>query len=925
MSAGRFVYGSEVENKNKSMNRENEAKEYEAFEFYKNSFQPMIGKDNLPKCFRNRNLAIYRVIPRIKLKKTEEILRDLGYNFTIVYDNPEHSENSAVYLILPKQPLSLYDSFELYPDLPKVYKYGFELLAKWKKWWLMEYLIVDLPGVALSLPHGSQLIYGVAQDSWLVKYLSSKASNSMQRGRENSITNRMLSEILKDKILRVRIIVLASDREKAKIAVDIIRNNLPESSKKGIKIKKEKDYYKLLTPPKITRIDKLSSVFLISRFMTVKTKELEKSNLFPDPKKHPVEFKRTVILPKISMKKTGFRIGHFEGAEFRITPEELFRHAYIVGQTGSGKSNLLKVLIKNLNKSGYPVIVIDPHGSLAEELAVSTDCIFLHPKKSPFGLNPLDLLKNEDRETTVETDLLIKIFENSLELPKNAANVKYILKLTLEFLKKFENITLAGMHAFLWKIWHEKVEIFDEDFKNLNQTIKNMKDVSYQPIISILGRLNDFATNELLRRLTSSTTIDLESFIKDRKMVVFSFPESEIGNSTSRLLCSSLLLNIYYSLLTRENKDDHVFVVIDEFQILQDLPILATLFSEARKFGLHLIVAHQYPSQLSDEIFKAVINNAGCKFIFQLTEDASAFKSIDPEFAEDIVKTIPSLSTGECLVKISTSKEFANFPPISLKVDLFDEKPIRDLKDACTNEFEPKDIEPSIEDIIPILKFIETPEIEVERAIILLLNNNRKATISSLRSYFSDLSERKFREMIKIMKSRGYITKKKSGEIVELEDGFFESFTKIAPSEIGKKLTKIAVLYYLQNGYYVAAVKNVPVPRPDLFAIPFKKRYLDYSNTIEVEIEATTAEKNEEHLNETFGKVTPAKERHVWCLEEDLHTIRRYANKSNKPGKIFSIPRDTINREIMDDELPEIFRELRIEAIKQESWQNTKQ
>jgi hypothetical protein len=135
----------------------------------------------------------------------------------------------------------------------------------------------------------------------------------------------------------------------------------------------------------------------------------------PDPSLHRIGFVRGSPLPLVIPVRTGektFRIGVLEdGREFRLSLEDLHRYCYVIGQTGSSKTSFIKMLVHRLRELGdASIIVIDPHGDMARELAEEIpESLYLYPFKNLFGLNPLDLPKHENR------DLAVYMFSCTLE------------------------------------------------------------------------------------------------------------------------------------------------------------------------------------------------------------------------------------------------------------------------------------------------------------------------------------------------------------------------------------------------------------------------------------------------------------------------------------------------------------------------------
>ncbi|MEM2679327.1 MAG: ATP-binding protein, partial [Candidatus Hadarchaeales archaeon] len=838
----------------------------------------------------------YCLIPRISSQDVDINL--LGDRFSIVYE--KSNEEVFIYLITPLSPDSLRVAFEIRKALPKYRNFAAELYSK-KDWLLNDYVFKDTLGVVEKLPNGASLIFSVSKAHELLKYLHRKKSFLETRARKTgkvSAELSILSKRIEDENYFARICVLADSQDMLKKALEIVILSIPQVKVKKRQIKDPDSFYRFLLP-----YEKVKIMGIGKKPLLVSANSLRNSALFPNPSAHKTLLARGVYIPVSNRRKeNGFRIGVLEnGHEFLLSPEDLYRHAYVVGQTGSGKTNLLKILVSKLQN--YPVFVIDPHGSMADELAETLDNpIYLSPTRSPFGLNPLKLPPIPDREQAqlITTDVLMNLFTNVFNLPETAINVRYILHtVTTELYKTGAEPTLAAIYKIVRDIYNgADVGISDRDFREHEKLLRNMPDQSF---ISTLGRLQNFAENSLLRRITSSTTIDFNSLIEERRPVLFSIPQSEIGITASSLLSASLLLNLYYTVLVRhrQGRRDHVFVVIDEFQTLQSLPILATILSEARKFGLHLIVAHQYLEQLSENVFQAAINNSGAKFIFNVTGDAQKLRVVDPAFGEEVVKTITSLPTGKCLVKISTSPEDTEMPPFLIKIDEYTRQKLRPIEAVCTRKYEPKDIELSMEVINPIFKYMDLPFPPKQRILHALHRAGGEESAQIIHAHVSYLKDLSYNKILNILAAEGYlqIMKKGKGErVLRMTGKFFEDFEKVSRSEKGRKLARIALLWYLDKNFYVAPTKNVPVPRPDFIVIPYINQYtLDYTQAVEVEIEATTAEKKEERIMETMTKETPLKERHVWCFEEDYATVAKYLDKANKKTKIMVVRGDRID------------------------------
>jgi len=239
------------------------------------------------------------------------------------------------------------------------------------------------------------------------------------------------------KVILGRILVIALSKSKLKVLEKLVSASCNAQLRwERCKVKSPGELEKLLKPPSTSFWWRL----LGERNLVVFNEDLLPEIIkLPDPSLHRIGFVRGSPLPlliPVRIEEETFRIGVLEGGrEFRLSTEDLYRHCYVIGQTGSGKTTFTKLLVHRLRELGEAaIVVIDPHGDMAKELAEEIpEALYLHPIKSPFGLNPLDLPKHESRDfaVTIAIDILIEMFKEVLKLMETAVNVKYLLQVLL--------------------------------------------------------------------------------------------------------------------------------------------------------------------------------------------------------------------------------------------------------------------------------------------------------------------------------------------------------------------------------------------------------------------------------------------------------------------------------------------------------------
>ncbi len=367
----------------------------------------------------------------------------------------------------------------------------------------------------------------------------------------------------------------------------------------------------------------------------------------PDEVSARLDFARGAALPQVAPRLRGpcVRLGELEsGEEYCLPLEELRRHAWVIGQTGSGKSTFLwNLSLRLLEKGQGAVVVIDPHGDLAFDIlesAPSLDRVYLlDPTRKPFGLNPLDLPRLPDRGQAVAlaVDHLLTIFEKVLRLPETAVNVRYLLQVLLRFMyERMDSPTLGDIYAAIVALYQGQLDlpVDDPEWRVQVEALQRLQD---QTFLSALSRLEPFANHPVLRRVTSRTTVPLEEVLRPGSLVLIRLPKGELGESVLRLLAPAIVLRLWFYVLERAARGEErtpIYVVVDEFQNLAGLPVVETILSEARKYGLHLVMAHQHTRQIPEELLQSVFSNTGVKVVFRVGgSDLEKLKALDPEFA----------------------------------------------------------------------------------------------------------------------------------------------------------------------------------------------------------------------------------------------------------------------------------------------------
>jgi hypothetical protein len=363
--------------------------------------------------------------------------------------------------------------------------------------------------------------------------------------------------------------------------------------------------------------------------------------------------------PPVELPETGVNlIGSvlYRGEEKKVyfaSPEDRRRHFYIIGQTGTGKTSLIRDMVRQDIENGQGVAVIDPHGDLIEDVLSFIpknrvdDVVLFEPfdLERPCGLNMLEYDTPEQKDFAVQEMIAIfyKLFPPEIIGPmfehymrnamlalmadqNNPGTLVEIPKMFTDpsFLQeRMKNVSDPIVRNFWLKEWQ--------------QTTGNTRSDMLGYVVSKVGR---FIENEMMRNIIGQghSGFDLAKIMDEGKIFLANLSKGLTGEVNSSLLGLILVSKMQMAAMRRaripeaQRKDFYLYV--DEFQNFTTDSV-ATILSEARKYKLNLTIAHQYMPQLKDEIRDAVLGNVGTIGAFRIgAEDAEKLeKQFEPGFS----------------------------------------------------------------------------------------------------------------------------------------------------------------------------------------------------------------------------------------------------------------------------------------------------
>ena len=372
-------------------------------------------------------------------------------------------------------------------------------------------------------------------------------------------------------------------------------------------------------------------------------------------------------VPPPVARKSGIILGKntFGGTETLVTfsREDRMRHFYEIGQTGTGKTNLMKNMIIQDIQNGEGCCYIDPHGSDIIDVLGAVpperyqDVIYFDPShtKRPMGLNMMEFNPEFPEQKTFVVNEIFSIFEK-LFLAKSPESLGPMFE---QYFRNAAMLVLEGMPPNTATLADIPRVLANAEFRNtclansknplVNQFWEEIAqkaggEASLENIVPYITAKTDiFLSNDTMRPIISQpvSAFNFRKVMDERKILLVNLSKGRLGDLNAELLGLMVVGKFLQAALSRVDavaggqKDiSDFYLYIDEFQNFTT-PSIATILSEARKYRLSLNVAHQFIAQLDEGIRDAVFGNVGTKCVFRVgTEDAEFLeKQFQPDFA----------------------------------------------------------------------------------------------------------------------------------------------------------------------------------------------------------------------------------------------------------------------------------------------------
>jgi hypothetical protein len=398
--------------------------------------------------------------------------------------------------------------------------------------------------------------------------------------------------------------------------------------------------------------------------------------------------------PPANMPQEGVILGEnmYRGKKtmVRIKDADRRRHMYEIGQTGTGKSVFLQSLIIQDIQNNKGVCVVDPHGDLIESVLThipkerAEDVIIFDPSdgERPLGMNMLEY--DDDEQKTFVINEMINIFDKLYDLkatggPMFEQYMRNAMMLIMD--DKESGATLLEIPRVLADETYRKHKLskvknrFVKDFWE-KEAQKAGGEASLANMVPyITSKLTPFVSNDLIRPIIAQqkSAFNFREAMDNNKIILLNLSKGKIGEMNSNLLGMIVIGKLLFAAMSRvdipEEQRSDFYLYIDEFQNFMTDSI-SVILSEARKYRLSLILAHQYINQLVNNgdtsIRDAIFGNVGNIISYRIgVEDAEIIaKQMAPVVSEYDLVNMPKYT---CYIKLLIDNQNPpafNFNPI---------------------------------------------------------------------------------------------------------------------------------------------------------------------------------------------------------------------------------------------------------------------
>jgi len=353
-----------------------------------------------------------------------------------------------------------------------------------------------------------------------------------------------------------------------------------------------------------------------------------------------------------------------------MSREDRMRHLYVIGQTGTGKTTILKNMIVQDILNGDGCCFIDPHGSDIDDILACIpperydDVVYFDPAYAarPMGLNMLEYDYDKPEQKTFVINEMLSIFNKLFDMKaQGGAGFEAMFRNTTQLVMEHPTSgntlleisrTLSDKDFRDYKLSKSKNPMIHQYWKNAEATTGEQGLSNWIPYIN--SKIDPFLSNDIMRPVVAQekSAFNIREIMDTKKIFLVNLSKGRLGEQNAYLIGLILVGKFLQAALGRVDSQvrPDFYLYIDEFQNVTT-PSISAILSEARKYRLSLNIAHQYIAQLPDDIKSAVFGNVGSMAVYRISADDA--KYVESQFAPTFTASdIMKIDNYNCYVKL---------------------------------------------------------------------------------------------------------------------------------------------------------------------------------------------------------------------------------------------------------------------------------
>ncbi|MFH1049070.1 MAG: type IV secretion system DNA-binding domain-containing protein [Patescibacteria group bacterium] len=400
--------------------------------------------------------------------------------------------------------------------------------------------------------------------------------------------------------------------------------------------------------------------------------------------------------------------------KFGVKTDDRRRHIYLIGKTGMGKTTMLEHMVYSDIANGNGLALVDPHGDFAEKIlnyipsGRINDVIYFNPAdvEWPIAFNVMEYV--DPKFMPLVASGLIGVFKK-IWADSWGPRLEYVLRNSILALLEYPGSTLLGVPRMLIdKTYRAKVvkKITDPVVRSfwIDEFSRYPDKFQTEAISPIQNKIGQFLSSSMVRNIISQTksSVDLRQAMDSKKILIINLSKGKIGEDYSALLGAMMITKLQLAAMGRvdipESERNDFYLYVDEFQNFAT-ESFANILSEARKYRLNLIIAHQYIGQLVSGqnmvVRDAVFGNVGTIVSFRIGAADAEFleKEFEPTFMMNDLVNLPKYNVYmKLMIDGMTSEAFSANTLLPLGVEAIEGNAEKIIKNSRQRYSTPRNI-----------------------------------------------------------------------------------------------------------------------------------------------------------------------------------------------------------------------------------------